>query len=273
MNTRLINITLLIQCLCLSRGYGFTIQLRSELLAKSPLVLGQRSPVPERVQAFRMTTDAEQESSSSPGDKMRESNGKRPSLNPTIINAISEALLIRSSPSSKDGPMEITDGVSPVEVAVAAGQLASSAIDKRAQTSTAVKGDEGSAFNQEESQLVAGRVVGVVMRWEELEGILVDRVKGTKWVMKYGEEASFGLMKDECKDGCDKKEVDADVKQRLRDDPLMRMCRSECLYALFLQTVEMPAMEKIGQLPSDASSGIDFLDSDRIEVLLQDEFS
>lgn len=246
------------------------VQNKSKLFAKNTL-LGQSS----HVQALYMTTNAEQEGSeapSTPGDKMRESNGKRPSLNPTIINTISEALLIRSSPSSEDGPMEVTDGVSPIEVALAAGQLASSAIDKRAETSTAVKGDEDSAFNQEESKLVAGRVVGVVMRWEELEDILIDRVKGTTWVMKYGEEASFGLTTEECKDGCDKKEVDAVVKERLKDDPLMRMCRSECLYALFLKTVEMPAMEKIGQLAADASSGIDFLDSDRMEVLLQDGF-
>lgn len=201
--------------------------------------------------------------SSTPGDKLRDSTGKRPSLNPTIINAISEALLLRSS-DHKNLPMEVTSDVEPLEVAIAAGKLASNAIEKRAKSSTAVAGDEGSAFTEEECQLIAGRIVGVVMRWAEMESYLIDSVKNTSWVMKYNEHPSFGVLAEECEEGgCD----DKLLKQRLKDDPLLRMCRAECLYALFLKNVEKPTMEKIGNTALD-SAEIDFLDADRSEVLV-----
>ncbi len=165
--------------------------------------------------------------------------------------------------------MEVTENVQPLDVAVAAGKLASNAIEKRAMSSTAVAGDESSAFTEEECQLVAGRIVGVVMRWDEIESTLVGRVKSTSWVLKYGEQGSFGVLKEECEDGG----VDSTIlKQKLKDDPLLRMCRAECLYALFLKNVEMPTMAKVGQVPADGSSGIDFLDADRIEVLFPDGF-
>jgi hypothetical protein len=202
-----------------------------------------------------------------PGDKLRESTGKRPSLNPTIINTISEALSLRAN-GDASLPMEPSDTVEPLQVAMAAGKLATGAIEKRAKSSSAVEGDESSAFTQEESQLIAGRMLGVVMRWDELERILVERVKGTAWVTKYGEEASFGVLADECKDeGCDENAL----KQRLKDDPLFRMCRAECLYALFLNDIEMPAMAKVGQVAPDASKGIDFIDSDRSDVLFSND--
>jgi hypothetical protein len=206
--------------------------------------------------------------SSTPGDKVRDSTGKRPSLNPTIINAISEALSKRASNDSSL-PMEVTPDVEPIQVAVAAGQIASSAIEKRAKSSTAVAGDESSAFTPEECQLVAGRIIGVVMRWNEIEASLIEAVKSTAWVLKYNEQASFGVLSEECEDGeCD----DTILKKRLQDDPLLRMCRAECLYALFLKNVEMPTMEKIGQVPIDGATGIDFLDAERKEVLFPDGF-
>ncbi len=207
-------------------------------------------------------------SGASPGDKLRESTGKRPSLNPTIINTISEAILLRCSNDPSQPPLEVTPEVEPIEVAMAAGQLATNAIDKRAKSSTAVKGDESSAFNQEEGQLIAGRIVGVVMRWTELESLLIEQVKKTSWVLKYGEEASFGLTKEEFEDDRN----DSLLKQRLKDDPLLRMCRAECLYALFLRTVEMPTMAKMNQIPADGATGVDFLDNERMEVLFPDGF-
>lgn len=202
-----------------------------------------------------------------PGDKVRESNGKRPSLNPTIINAISEALLIRSMSDTKN-PMEITENVQPLEVAMAAGKLATQCIEKRSKSSTAVKGDESSAFTHDEAQLICGRVVGVVMRWDELERILIERVKAQTWITKYGEENSFGVIKEELSEG----DVKVLVKKKMKDDPLCRMCRAECLYALFLKTVEQPTMEKLGQIPVDGHSGVDFIDSERLEVLFPKGF-
>lgn len=211
-------------------------------------------------------------SSSAPGDKVRESNGKRPSLHPTIINAISEALLKRSL-QDVSNPMEVIGNVQPIDVAVAAANIATTCIENRARSSDAVKGDESSVFTSEEAQLICGRVVGVVMRWNELESLLVERVKGQAWVSKYGEESSFGLLKEELvkkKDGEGQgsdDEVSMLLKKKMKDDPLCRMCRAECLYALFLSYVERPKMEQLGQIAVDGHAAMDFLDSERFEVL------
>lgn len=153
--------------------------------------------------------------------------------------------------------------VQPLDVAVAAGKIATNCIEQRAKSSTAVKGDESSAFTHDEAQLICGRVVGVVMRWDELEKTLVERVRAQKWITKYGEENSFGLIKDELLE----EDVKVLVKKKMKDDPLCRMCRAECLYALFLRDVEQPTMEKLGQVPVDGHSGVDFLDAERLEVL------
>ena len=158
-----------------------------------------------------------------------------------------------------------------------------------------VDGDNG-AFNLEESKLVAGRIVGVIMRLNELEDQLIEKVRGVGWIKKYGEESSFGVCKVELDEGystslisiaesCDEdgQSLSFDprmnqVLMKLGDDPLLRMCRAECLYALFLKNVEMPSMAKAGQIPIDAAnlngngSGIDFLDQDRLEVLFPDRF-
>jgi hypothetical protein len=205
----------------------------------------------------------------SPGDKIRESTGKRPSLNPTIINTLSEALSYRSSNDTKF-PMEVSPTTKALDVAIAAGKLATKAIEKRALSSKAVKGDEGSAFTPDEGQLIAGRVVGVVMRWKELEELLIERVRGSSWVLKYGEESSFGVLAEECQvqgDGRVGDDIDVLVKKTLRGDPLLRMCRAECLYALFLMNVELPTLKKLGQVSEDDGVGVDFLDKDRMSVL------
>ncbi len=227
-------------------------------------------------------------SASTSGDKIRESNNIRPSLNPTIINAISQALLERSTSKSQSQYIPSSTN-QPINIMINAASLASKTIQSRAQSATSVAGDEHSIFNAEESKLVAGRIVGVLMRLHELENELVSRVGKATWVKKYGEEAIFGLCKVELKDDSyspsdvlsivdtDKTSNDSNTKdnnnehvhqilERIKDDPLLRMCRAECIYALFLKTVEVPSMEKAGQVVPVGSS-IDFLDQERIDVL------
>lgn len=163
-----------------------------------------------------------------------------------------------------------------------------------------MKGDNG-VFTEEESKLVAGRIVGVLMRLNELEDELIDRVNDVGWVRKYGEQGMFGVCKVELDDGYrpssignvvsksvpdngngnggESEEADKrinDVLEKLKDDPLVRMCRAECLYALFLKNIELPSMEKAGQIPVDGanaiSGGIDFMDPEKMEVLFPQGF-
>ena len=203
--------------------------------------------------------------SGGPGDNIRSANGKRPSLHPTVINTISEALLVLSNSGST---LEVKDEVGPLQVAISAGKLATDAIQKRSESSTAVKGDEDSAFTLEESQLISGRVVGVVMRMNELEELLRQKINDVVWVRKYGEEGSFGVITEELLGTV---QGIKEARIQLKSDPLLRMCRAECLFALFLSTVEIPTFKKLGQVAADEISSIDFLDSDRLEVLCKQE--
>ena len=205
---------------------------------------------------------------SSGGDQLRASTGIRPSLHPTTINAISEALLLRHSSKNTKGPIDaynLQDDEQPLSVALTAGALASDLLEKR-KTSCEADGDTASIPTAEECQTVAGRVVGVVMRMRELEQQLAAKVNSAKWVAKYGEHGSFGVLKSECR-RLSGEEVEKELSDRIRDDPLFRMCRAECLLAVFLQTVEVPKLLEVGETVAGGSV-VDFLDEDRKEVLL-----
>jgi len=188
------------------------------------------------------------------GDPLRESTGIRPSLHPTTINAIADALKARAK-KVDDMFFQATDTVQPLDVALTAGKIASSAIAKRQQTSE----QDGMKLTAKEEQTIAGRVLGVIMRLNELESTLHERVSDVSWVQKYNEWATFGVLKTE--------EDPKDLDERIKDDPLFAVSRAECLLAIFLETVEVTQLEKVGEAVPDGSK-IDFLDSDRMEVLL-----
>ncbi|KAL3936076.1 MAG: hypothetical protein SGBAC_008530 [Bacillariaceae sp.] len=187
------------------------------------------------------------------GDPVRAATGIRPSLHPTTINAISGALKARAM-KTEGKFFRVSDTVQPLEVAVSAGSFASEAIAKRQASSK----EDGMDFELQEEQTIAGRVMGVVMRFDALESLLHEKVRNVGWIAKYNEWATFGTLKDESKDGA--------VDDRIKDDPLFCVSRAECLLALFLDTVEVPTLAKANHTVPDGST-LDFLDADRIEVL------
>ena len=186
------------------------------------------------------------------GDSLRAATGIRPSLHPTTINAIAEALKYRAS-KSQDMPMRVTETIQPLEVAMTAGKIAGSAIEKRQKASK----EDDMELTTEEQQTIAGRVVGVIMRFDVLEIELHAKVSSVGWVTKYNEWATFGVLETELEG----------VDDRIKSDPLFGMSRAECLLAIFLKTVEIPLLEKAGSSVPDGSK-IDFMDADRSEVLL-----
>jgi hypothetical protein len=205
------------------------------------------------------------------GDSIRSSTGIRPSLHPTTINCIAEALMLRSS-NNKSIPIDVANSeVEPLQVAIAASEIAMKAINKHGND-----GVDDESFTVEESQAISGRVVGVVMRMRELEELLIQRVKGVGWVSKYGEEESFGVLRGEClqdKDGASSSSSDMDTElekklaETIKLNPLFRMNRAECLLGLFLDTVERPKLELLGDESVAGGSEVDFIDTDRLEVL------
>lgn len=184
------------------------------------------------------------------GDPLREATGVRPSLHPTTINAIAEALKLRAS-GNKDYSLSVADGDKPLDVVVSAGKIATQAIAKRMDTSK----EDGMAFTEKECQTIVGRVVGVAVRFGQLEELLVGQVASVSWVKKYNEWSSFGVLEDE-----------GGVRDRIRDDPLFTLSRAECLLALFLNTIEGPTLEGTEETVPGGSE-VDFIDADRAEVL------
>ena len=136
-------------------------------------------------------------------------------------------------------------------------------------------GVDDESFTVEESQAISGRVVGVVMRMRELEELLIQRVRSVGWVSKYGEEENFGVLRGECrqdgKDDASSSNMDSELEKKLAEtiklNPLFRMNRAECLLGLFLDTVERPKLELLGDESVAGGSEVDFIDADRLEVL------
>lgn len=157
------------------------------------------------------------------------------------------------------------------------------------QRQSASKVDETTdSFTMEESNAISGRVVGVVMRMRQLEQLLRDKVGMVESVWRYGEEMNYGLIKSE-KNYCNKnnnnnnsgeedtaavslqldEEMEKKLGENLKMNPLLRMNRAECLLALFIETVEKPKLKLVGEEVAGGSE-VDFVDGDRLEVLLKE---
>eukprot|EP00956_Cyclotella_meneghiniana_P031126 scaffold80752_cov69-Cyclotella_meneghiniana.AAC.2 len=203
------------------------------------------------------------------GDSIRSETGIRPSLNPVTINCISEALLIRSKQTKDTNIDTAAPGVEPIQIAITAGGIAMKIIEQR--KSAAETDETTDIFTMEESNVISGRVVGVVMRMRELEQVLRSKVSDAEYVYKYGEEMSFGLLKSELKLEGDSEavisdELEKELSNAIKINPLLRMNRAECLLALFIETVERPKLELLGEEVAGGSE-VDFIDTDRLEVL------
>jgi hypothetical protein len=218
------------------------------------------------------------------GDPFRAASGNRPSLHPITINAVADALKKRSQQQIKtsrsdgdeqDSPQQqkynfsfrTSDTVAPIDVAITAGSIASAAIAKRRQEQDATNEDARLKLTEKEEQTVAGRILGVIMRLDELEELLWNRVSNADWVSQYDEWTNFGVLEAEGQQQ-QKAKRQSVVDQRIVDDPLFCLNRAECLLALFLDTVEAPQLAQAGETVPD-NSKIDFIDSDRLEVILQ----
>jgi hypothetical protein len=220
--------------------------------------------LPEHASGFRMTIRPSKSSSRSfgscvlhseisRGDTVRGATGIRPSLHPTTINALAETLRMRAI-GGETCKLKVSETVKPLDVVVETGKIVTEFLLKRRETSE----QDGMTFEVKEEQTIAGRVVGVVMRLDGLGTLLYERVSPVGWVKKYNEWASFGVLEDE-----------SQVETRIKKDPLFTMARAECLLALFLNTVEAPKLMELGETVPDGSR-IDFIETDRLEVLLGD---
>lgn len=244
----------------------------------------------------------EQPSSRTQGDPLRAATGKRPSLHPVTINAISDAFLLRSRaqkrliefPDNLDEKTPNTNNqiksalskpninllqktpkydITPLDVAMAASKIATDALEKRRlatlrELEKNENDDCSMLLKNDECQVIAGRIVGVITRFQEMEQLLIQRVKNVGWVEKYGEYDSFGLLQEECatdlsgNTNC----INENLVDKIQNDALFRLNRAECVLALFLLNVEVPKLQQLGEEVAGGSQ-VDFIDQDRLEVL------
>ena len=159
-----------------------------------------------------------------------------------------------------------------------AARVAAEAIARRQESSQ----QDGMSLTVAEQQTVAGRVVGVTLRWSVLETALVAQCRRASWVLQYGECDIFGVLAEELvlddnrnasttmtttSGDTSPSSIRTALHQRIQQDPLFGLNRAECLLALFLHQVEIPELQRKNvTVPDD--SVIDFLDADRKTVLL-----
>jgi len=217
------------------------------------------------------------------GDALRSQTGIRPSLYPTTINAISQAILLYHQPSLDSTlPMKVSLNITtPLQVAIAAGTLAWKAIEQRRNVAASTSSlfhdyenldhiDTESMFTEQEAQVISGRVVGVVLRMSQLESLLIGQVQKSSWIYKYNEYHIFGVCKDEYGRNNNTTTTQEETIQDRNSllfiqDPLLRMCRAECLLALFIHGIEILSLRKAGVLEiSGGSNCIDFIDQERL---------
>jgi hypothetical protein len=114
-------------------------------------------------------------------------------------------------------------------------------------------------LTNEEVALIGGRVVGIVLRLEDLEWELNHRCQKTSWISEYNEWDNFGVLEDE---SCIKS-----LDERILSDPLFTVNRAERLLALFLLNLEGPGVRARGDVMPDGSD-VDFLEDDHYQIML-----
>jgi hypothetical protein len=196
------------------------------------------------------------------GDPYRDANNVRPSLHPITINILSQALKLRATANSRSNSTTAGKEENPLEIVVQVSALAATAMAQRQSTS---KMDQ-MTLTVEEQQTVAGRVVGVMVRIQELQQLLYKRCSAVPWIAKYKEWHSFGLVQPPDLEPLVSPQ-DSNNFEELLQDPLLLLNRAECLLALFIHSVEIPELQRKNCTVPDQSI-IDFLDEDRRQVLL-----
>ena len=190
-------------------------------------------------EAVESASDAAEDT---PGDdSLREDDDKhqtaRPSLHPITIDAIEEAFRLRAQNSTTSPLRLINDSMEWFEVQYSVVKFA----DRFMEMYTKNKGTSHD-WTEEELQTIGGRIVGVLMRLDDLEwewnhrittSSLVDEVESSVW------KTTFGLHPDDIEQNCI-----LTLDTALSEEEDFARIRAERMLALFLLNVEGPFVEE-----------------------------
>jgi len=194
-------------------------------------------------------------------DTLREDDDKhqtaRPSLHPITIDAIEEAFRLRSQNSTTSPLRLINDSMEWFEVQYSVVKFADRFMEKYTKNKSTTSHD----WTEEELQTIGGRIVGVLMRLEDLEwewnhrvttSSLVQDVESTVW------KTTFGLHPDDIEQNCI-----LTLDTALSEEEDFARVRAERMLGLFLLNVEGPFVEE----PMPGGSYPDFI-QDELQLKL-----
>jgi hypothetical protein len=180
----------------------------------------------------------------------------RPSLHPLTIDAIEEGLKLRAQNVSTS-PLRLIDAQTEwFEVQYTAVKFADRFLEKYTKVSSATKANkEQHTWTEEELQTIGGRIVGVLMRLDDLEWEWNHRISTSSLEIPTNEwKTTLGLHPDNVEQLCPRT-LDLAI---LEENDFARR-RAERMLALFLLNVEGPAMKASGnEVPG--GSEVDFID-------------
>lgn len=185
-------------------------------------------------------------------NSQQQTNVNRPSLHPLAIEAIEESFRLRAQ-NSTTSPLRIIDSSTEFyEVEYAAMKFA----DRFLQEHSKPRSD-GFSWTEEELHTIGGRIVGVLMRLEDLEWEWNHRVSTSalgQIVPEYEWKRTLGLHPGNVEQECQRT-----VDLALCDDKEFARKRAELLYAMFLKNIEEPAIKASGGSIAGGSLASDFI--------------
>jgi len=205
------------------------------------------------------------EESGEPGD-MAEEEPARPSLHPITIDAIEDALRLRAQ-NSTTSPLRLIDGRTEwFEVQYSIMKFADRFLEKYTKASS-----NSNEWTEEELQTIGGRIVGTVMRLDDLEWEWNHRI-GTSSLAEADSpsmipnnlwKTTLGLHAENVEQNCFRT-----VDVALLEEKDFARTRAERMLALFLLIIEAPGLEASGNKVPGGSSPDFIEDKVQLELML-----
>jgi len=177
-----------------------------------------------------------------------EDSTKRPSLHPIAIDAIEEAFRLRAQ-NTTTSPLRLIDAQTEwFQVHYSIVKFADRFLEKykKSSTESSTSSDNDFQWTEEELQTIGGRIVGVLMRLDDLEWEWNHRIRtssladadSSSMIPSDVWKTTLGLHPGDVEQNCFRT-----VDTALSEDKDFARARAEKMLALFLMNIELPGME------------------------------